>query len=56
MSDKDVFWLYQTHWNSYKTLCDFASRVYQYLNRHWVQTQLYNGRRDIFDIKLVCYI
>jgi hypothetical protein len=55
MTDEDVLRLYEKHWYNYTKRCNMLHASCMYFKRHWLQRQLDSGRRDLYEINVVCY-
>ena len=55
MIDKDMLQLYVKYWKQYKYICKQLNGSCNYVNRHWVEREHHDGRRDILTIGPVRY-
>ncbi|KAK6200448.1 ubiquitin ligase of SCF [Scheffersomyces amazonensis] len=45
---------YVKKWTRYTIGARYLSNVFEYMNRHWVQKERQDGRRDVYDVNTLC--
>ena len=56
ISNEHVLPVYKTCWDNYKKLCRLVDGICFHINLFWARREVYNGRRDVYEIKVVCFI
>eukprot|EP01100_Stratorugosa_tubuloviscum_P004613 TRINITY_DN215_c0_g4_i2.p1 TRINITY_DN215_c0_g4~~TRINITY_DN215_c0_g4_i2.p1 ORF type:complete len:811 (-),score=378.17 TRINITY_DN215_c0_g4_i2:114-2546(-) len=55
-SDEDLLNYYCKHWQDFNLSAPKVSNIYNYLNRYWIKRVQDDGRKNVYEINIMCLI